>query len=204
MVLSIIFVGCDKDDDTTDPTGNTTGTFTDARDNTTYNWVKIGNQTWMAGNLGFKPSSGDFIAHENNDANIDIYGYLYDWTTAKNVAPAGWHLPSEDEWLELVNFLGGDEVAGGKMKETGTSHWDNPNSEANNSSGFMARAGGFYDSVYDNFIILGRSANWWSSTDGFGDNNEAAFTLVIYSNTSKSSQSGSNKLIYQSVRCIKD
>ena len=205
MVLSMSFVGCDKDDDIEkDPIDELTGAFTDNRDSKVYKWVKIGNQTWMVENLKYKPSSGNFVAHENNEANIDIYGYLYDWNTAKNVAPEGWHLPSENECLELVNFLGGREVAGGKMKETGTSHWDNPNSEANNSSGFTARAGGFYDSVYDNFVILGRSANWWSSTDGYGDSNEAAFTLVIYANTSNSSQSASNKSTYQSVRCIKD
>lgn len=209
MVLSLNFIGCEKDDDgdvddTTDPTSNRVGTFTDSRNNYTYNWIEIGEQIWMAENLAYNPNNGDFVAHENNEANIAIYGYLYGWNTAQNIAPSGWHLPSEAEWLELVNSLGGEEVAGGKMKEIGTAHWNTPNTGANNSSGFTALAGGLYDSVYDRFVTLGRSACWWSSTDEYGDNNEAAFYLVIYAGNAYTSRGAVDKSQYLSVRCIKD
>ena len=206
LVLLIIVTSCGEDDNPTTPPEeqNTTGTITDNRDNKTYKWVEIGDQIWMAENLAYKPSNGNYIAHENNESNIDIYGYLYDWSTTQNVAMEGWHIPSEAEWLELVDFLGGTDVAGGKMREIGTTHWNSSITGIDNSSGFTARAGGLYDSTYDNFVLLGRSANWWSSTDGYGDNNEAAFVLTIYDGYIKTSRGAHNKSTYQSVRCIKD
>jgi uncharacterized protein (TIGR02145 family) len=213
VVISLFFLilsGCSKNEDTPDhdeenpDLGIITGTFIDSRDQKVYNWVKLGTQTWMAENLSYKPNNGDFIAHEKNEANIDIYGYLYGWDTAQNVAPSGWRLPTESEWMRLVNFLGGTNVAGGKMKETGTTHWDESNMGADNSSGFTALPGGMYSPNFDRFVTLGRSACWWSSSDNYGDNNDAAFYLVIYVDNVNSTRGAIGKSQYLSVRCIKD
>ena len=83
-----------------DKTSNT-GTFTDQRDSTQYNRVKIGNQVWMAENLVFKADSGCW-AYDNDSSNISKYGYLYDWETAKKVCPSGWHLPTKTEYETLL------------------------------------------------------------------------------------------------------
>jgi len=137
------------------------GTFTDSRDGKTYRWVRIGSQIWMAENLAYKVGSGCW-AYDNDQSNVAKYGYLYDWETAKTVAPAGWHLPSDSEWNTLINYLGGENVAGGKMKAT--SGWDSPNTGANNSSGFSAFPGGFYNYVVSEFSHRGTFAGFWSST----------------------------------------
>jgi uncharacterized protein (TIGR02145 family) len=83
------------------------GQLTDKRDGKTYKTVKIGNQVWMAENLAFKPSSGNYWAYDDDNSNVAKYGYLYDWETALDVCPAGWHLPSDKEWPVLTDYLGG-------------------------------------------------------------------------------------------------
>lgn len=150
-------------------TGNS-GTFTDNRDNKTYDWVKIGNQTWMAENLAYKPNSGNYWAYDNNSSNVSKYGYLYDYQTATNVCPDGWHLPTDDEWKELETELGmtqsdanesgwrGD--IGNKLKST--SGWKN-NGNGTNSSGFNAVASG-YRYTYGSFDYAGSGGYWWSSS----------------------------------------
>jgi len=81
------------------------GSFTDERDSKTYKTVKIDNQTWMAENLNYDAEGSQ--CYENDPANCTVYGKLYDWETAMKACPKGWHLPSKDEWLVLVNFTGG-------------------------------------------------------------------------------------------------
>jgi len=108
----------------------------------------------MAENLAFEPSTGN---HWIYNSNLATYGYLYDWQTAKNVCPRGWHLPSDAEWSTLTDFLGGIDVVGGKLKAEGTIDartgiWDSPNVGATNESGFTALPGGlksvFMDNIY--------------------------------------------------------
>ncbi len=144
------------------------GTFTDSRDGKTYKTVKIGTQTWMAENLAYKASSG-CSAYNNDQNNVATYGYLYTWEAAKTVCPAGWHLPTDAEWTTLTDYLynfstlGGEDVAGGKMKEAGTTHWASPNTGATNSSGFTALpAGGSSDGTIG---YLGADAHFWSATE---------------------------------------
>jgi len=147
-----------------------TNTFTDSRDGKTYKTVKIGTQTWMAENLAFRTSSGCW-AYNNNQSNVINYGYLYNWSTANEGCPSGWHLPSATEWNKLNSFLG-EGVSGGKLKESGITHWNNPNVGATNESGFTALPGGSRTSNSGEtyFEDLRRVGYWWSSTK---DNNGA-------------------------------
>ena len=130
--------------------------FTDPRDGQTYNSVQIGTQCWMAENLnigeminGSEEMTDNGViekyCYDNDPANCETYGGLYQWnemmeyTTTpgvQGICPTDWHLPSDGEWTTLTDFLGGESVAGGKMKETGTVHWRTPNIGATNESGF--------------------------------------------------------------------
>ena len=169
-------------------------TFTDTRDGHTYKYIKIGNQYWMAENLAYKPSSGNYWAYDNDENNVATYGYLYDWETAYNVCPAGWHLPTDAEWQELIDYLGGDNIAGGKMKEIGTKHWRSPNTGANNRSGFSARPGGFRDNDDGTFYELGTNGNWWSDTNHYHTLDYGR--VAVYDNYDES--------FGFSVRCVRD
>lgn len=138
------------------------GSFTDTRDKRKYKTVIIGGQTWLAENFAFKPSSGNYWAINGNDINIAKFGYLYDWNTANAIAPEGWHLPSIEEWEILIKALGGNEIAGGKMK--GLNGWESPNTGATNESGFGAVAAGEREPVYGTYDEIGSKAAFWSSS----------------------------------------
>jgi len=99
---------------------------------------------------------------------VETYGYLYDWETACDVCPDGWHLPTDAEWTELTDYLG--ENAGGQLKATGTIEagtglWYDPNTGATNETGFTALPGGFRFSD-GSFIGIGGGGGWWSATEG--------------------------------------
>jgi len=151
----ILLINCQKDDD---------NTVTDV-DGNVYHTVEIGTQVWMVENLKTtKYRNGDLIgtttpatldisseatpkyqwAFEGNESNVNTYGRLYTWwavTDIRGVCPTGWHVPTEDDWITLTTYLGGEDVAGGKLKEAGTTHWWAPNEGATNSSGFTALPG---------------------------------------------------------------
>lgn len=190
MTVAIIFIAMIS-------TAQQNGTFTDYRDGKTYKTVKIGTQTWMAENLAYKTSS-DCWAYDNKVGSAATYGYLYDWKTAKNVCPTGWHLPTDAEWKILISFLGGESVAGDKLKEIGTSHWDS-NSGATNSSGFKALPGG-YRSDEDLFSGIGSFGKWWSST--FNGINGGYIRTIEYGSSVDRHQYGETYGF--SVRCVKD
>jgi uncharacterized protein (TIGR02145 family) len=149
----------------------TTPSFFDLRSSKVYKTVKIGTQIWMAENLNFVPASGSSWCYDNNSLNCDTYGRLYDWTTATadnhgngtDICPAGWHLPTDGEFTTLTTFLGGLGVAGGPLKETGTTHWTSQSAGATNSSGFTALPGGrSYNGAFD---YLGLRAYFWSASE---------------------------------------
>ena len=176
-----------------------TGSFTDSRDGKTYKTVKIGTQTWMAENLAYKADSGCW-AYNNDQSNVKIYGYLYNWETAKKVCPEGWHLPSDAEWSTLTDSLGGADVAGGKLKST--TGWESPNEGATNSSGFTALPGGY---LRDDgaFGWVENYGYWWCSTE------DATNYLAWNRNIGYDFSSVNRKCYYYkntgfSVRCIKD
>jgi uncharacterized protein (TIGR02145 family) len=182
--------------------GGSTGTFTDPRDDQTYTTIDIGSQTWFAENLNYNTGDGNNNSwcYDNNGSNCDIYGRLYTWEAATSACPDGWHLPSDDEWTTLIDFLGGEDVAGGKMKETGTTHWNSPNTGATNSSGFTAlpggyrnTSGGFYDKGYDGY--------WWSATEYSSTN---AWNRKLNYNNDKVNRNNNNKENGFSVRFVRD
>jgi uncharacterized protein (TIGR02145 family) len=166
--------------------GVTYGTMTD-RDGNTYKTIAIGTQTWMAENLRTTTyNDGTAIpnvtkddewgeltngayCNYNNTISMDTiatFGCLYNWYAVNTgkLAPKGWHVPTDTEWATLIDYLGGVSVAGGKLKEIGSTHWKGLIAGATNETGFTALPGGghgnngtlFYDMGYDGF--------WWSST----------------------------------------
>lgn len=135
-----------------------TGIFTDPRDGKTYKTVKIGNQVWMAENMNYTTSSGSWC-YDNNSSNCNKYGRLYDWETAKNACPSGWHLQSEAEWNTLTNFMGSD--AGKKLKST--SGWKS-NGNGTDAYGFTALPGGRRNGS-GTFDGGGDGGYWWISTE---------------------------------------
>ncbi|MFN4854430.1 MAG: fibrobacter succinogenes major paralogous domain-containing protein, partial [Bacteroidota bacterium] len=188
-----------------------------------YNTIVIGTQEWMAENL--KAShyrNGDAIPvvadsatwvntlngatcfYDNDSAaNNCAYGKLYNWYAAsdvRNLCPAGWHVPTDAEWTTLTTFLGGENVAGGKMKSTGTQYWLSPNAAADNSSGFSGLPGGnrYFDGVFSN---IGDYGHWWSCTE-FSTNN-AWYRSMNYHNGAVNRLNVSKTYGF-SVRCLRD
>ncbi len=172
----------------------------DSRDGKTYKTVKIDKQVWMAENLAYKASSGCW-AYDNDQSNVSKYGYLYNWETAENVCPSGWHLPTDAEWTTLENYLGGRDVAGGKMKST--IGWDSPNKSATNSSGFSALPAGDRNSEGESNYFSNTNAHFWSSTL-YGDSERFAWKHNLSFNSGEVSRSINHPASSYSVRCIKD
>jgi len=180
LLISGIFNSCKKDDNSIIKDG----------DGNIYTSVKIGKQVWMAENLkSTKYNNGTNIplvtdgvawgelstpgyCWYNNDSVIYKYnGAIYNWYTVNTgkLCPTGWHIPSNDEWTTLTTFLGGLDIAGGKLKETGTTHWESPNTGAANESGFTALPSGGRgfdpDLGYVTFDGIGGGVSFWSSTE---------------------------------------
>jgi len=128
---------------------------------------------------------------------------LYNWyavADSRNIAPTGWHVPTDAEWTILTDFLGGMEVAGGKLKETGTAHWLTLNTGATNSSGFTALPGGYlyFSGAFEN---IGHIGYWWSST-AFGATG-AWYRLLPNSFAAAFRDVGIQNTGY-SIRCVAD
>ncbi len=199
IIIALAFSGCKKDDDDNNPSpppDNETGTFTDSRDGHVYDWVKIGDQVWMAENLAYEPRTIGYMAYNNDENNVAIYGYLYTWELAQTMAPAGWHLPSKEEWRTLVDYLGGKDAAYNKLLATGTAHWGSPN-DATNESGFTALPAGYYDQRYDKFKFMGH-LTMFHSTD------ESNVALTLNQNFKEASIEGKPLEIVVPIRCVKD
>ncbi len=167
------------------------------RDSNTYKTVVIGSQCWMAENLRTtRFDDGTEIPYVtsgvewgnlstpawcwyNNSINYgNTYGSLYNWFTVNtgNPCPTGWHVPSEDDWSTAFTYLG-ETVAGGKLKEAGTDHWQSPNTGATNEKGFTALPGGYRLSSLFNDIYL--SGKWWSTT-GVVNTSNALYLSMYY------------------------
>ncbi|MDR0331294.1 MAG: fibrobacter succinogenes major paralogous domain-containing protein, partial [Chitinispirillales bacterium] len=144
--------------------------FTDPRDGHIYRTVKIGGQTWMAENLNYKTENS--WCYDNDESNGKKYGRLYTWETAQTVCPSGWHLPSREEWGNLVEAAGGYKVAGKKLKsKTGWDDRDDGTSgNGTDEFGFSALPGGYRVYSDGSFYYVGYYGYWWSATEyGSGD-----------------------------------
>jgi uncharacterized protein (TIGR02145 family) len=192
----------------------------DSRDDQQYATVQIGDRCWMTENLNIgtminvsseqtNNSEIEKYCYGNSEANCDVYGGLYQWnemmqyqTTegVQGICPTGWHVSTDDEWTVLITYLGGESVAGGKIKETGTSHWNSPNTGATNSSGFTGLPGGtrLTNGVLDN---LGNYGYFWSSTENSTTN--AWLRYLFYSDGSAGSYNDQKGYGF-SVRCVGD
>lgn len=156
--------------------------------------------------------TGAWCYYNNDTANNSTYGKLYNWyavagihdndpdTPNKILAPIGWHVPADNEWTTLTTFLGGESVAGGKMKSTGTSLWTSPNTAATNESGFTGLPAGSrnYDGA---FVLIGSNCFLWSSSEYFSSN---AWYLYLNYNNGIANRYNWNKKAGLSVRCLRD
>jgi uncharacterized protein (TIGR02145 family) len=204
----------------------TYGTMTDQEGNE-YKTIVIGMQEWMAENLntsvyrngdaiptnlndaGWQSTANGAWSHYNNEAGYACpHGKLYNWyacVDARQLCPAGWHVPSDMEWSALMDFLGGTDIAGGKLKTTGTLQqtdglWYAPNAGATNSAGFSGAPQG-YRYFMGEYDLLGSNVFWWS-TDAFLTNN--AWSWFLSHTESGSFRSDFDKNYGFSVRCLRD
>ena len=203
--------------------GLTYGTMSD-QDGNVYKTITIGSQTWMAENLRttkYREGStipevtemetwdniidGAYCNYNNTKGadTISTYGRLYNWyavSDSRNLAPSGWHIASHNEWLQLTDYLGGLGEAGGKLKETVTTHWKAPNEKATNESGFTALPGG-HRHPNGNFSYIGSNGFWWCATVGVTND---AWSRIISYNTSDILDLKYEKEWGFYVRCVKD
>ena len=178
--------------------GQETGSFTDARDGKVYKTVKIDDQVWMGENLAFKTESGCWVYDDIKDY-VKTHGYLYSWEAATTACPDGWHLPSMQDWWYLSNYLGGDEVSGGKLKQTGTISWKGPNTSATNLSGFTALSSG--RSGDTNMEFIGNKTFFWTNVD---DDDVTSWCAELSSSSGALSLYPTGKKDGYSVRCLKN
>lgn len=196
-------------------------------DGNIYHVVPVGGQSWLRENLAvtryrngeaipnISPdgqwkvlATGAYCSYDNLPANGSTYGNLYNWhalSDSRGVCPSGWHVPSDAEWNELGDFLGGNSIAGGKMKSTGTLEgstglWYAPNTEATNTSGFSGLPGG-YRINYGTYYSLGNVGYFWSSSDTATVN---AWNYILDANNGGLKRNFNLKTNGFSVRCCKD
>ena len=191
------------------------GQFTDIRDGKKYKTLEIGEQVWMAENLNYETSGGSWV-YRNDTSNASTYGRLYDWETACEVCPDGWHLPSDAEWTQLEEYLIANgynydgSLLGNKIGKSLASKIGWSNSEqigdigneslSNDSTGFSVYPGG-YRNLGINFYTMGSSAHFWSSSEL--SSNLAWFRRLDY-NFNGLLRFDINKGYGYSVRCIMD
>jgi len=163
-------------------------------------------------------NTDDAYCYYNNNANgeADIYGALYTWVAAmgdnaissnsnpsgvQGVCPVGWHLPSNLEWSELTDYVGGEDVAGGKMKEVGYEHWSEPNTAADNSFGFTALPNGIRYSFNGDYVQLTTYSYWWSATESMSASAWYCHLSYAYEQSDIFDYAKSSGI---AVRCVKD
>jgi uncharacterized protein (TIGR02145 family) len=180
---------------TSDVVSGLENSFTDSRDGKKYRTVVIGKQTWMAENLNYNANGSK--CYDNKPANCDKYGRLYNWETAMKACPKGWHLPSKEEWQILVDFVGGEKIAGKKLKvKSGWEDYEGKSGNGTDEFGFSAMPGG---AISDgNFDYVGI---WWTTSEY--DANRAYCWTINYINETATWYHG-NKSYLPSVRCLKD
>ena len=196
-------------------------------DGNVYHTVSIGTQVWLVENLKTtKYRNGDpipnvtnlstwnflktpaYCNYDNNSDYVSSYGRLYNWyavNDSRNICPAGWHVPTMDEWMVLAEYLGGTHYCGGKLKEQGTVHWNAPNTGATNETGFTGLPGGQRNGggYFNSLLTIG---HYWTSTpnpDPMGSYYAAAFSLH-YNQAALQWTPSIDKDSGFAVRCVKD
>jgi uncharacterized protein (TIGR02145 family) len=186
-----------------------------------YHSVIIGSQTWMVENLRVTHyrngdpipnvilasewdtlTTGAYCEYNDDDNAVKPYGRLYNWYAvhdARNLAPEGWHIPTEDEFRLLIASAGAEDAAGGRLKESGTNHWKYPNTNATDIYGFTALPGGIFSA--SGFAGLGEIGNIWSST-AFSEDH--AYYLCLGHSTGRAFVAYQDKGLGFTVRCVKD
>lgn len=214
-------ISCDKEDD-----NDINGEECVDVDGNIYETVKIGAQEWMAENLKTTTyndgsgipnvtdvdewselEKGAYAWYDNDVSNNDVYGALYNWYAVETgkLCPDGWRVPTDDDWTHLTDYLGGEDVAAGKLKATGTIEagtglWYDPNTGATNETGFTAFPGG--TRIYDGtFNSIGYYGNWWSATEL--SSYSAYDRYMSYYHSNVNSFYDSDKEMGLSVRCLK-
>lgn len=192
-------------------------------DGNLYHTIKIGNQIWMKenlkvtryrngdtifnvgdNNLWVKLKTGALCNYDNNENYKEIYGLLYNWYAlgdTRNIAPEGWHVPSNEEITALADYLGGYQIAGSKMKEADTIHWQSPNTGADNSSGYSALPGGTRYGTDGSFGGIASYALFWTTSSNSPD---FSFKYSLDYDKSELIHNYYYKFVGYSVRCIKD
>jgi uncharacterized protein (TIGR02145 family) len=204
-------------------------------DGNQYKVLKIGNQVWMTEDLRVTHyANGDeiervkgtnayevvndphyYFVFDDDDQNSQIFGNLYTWGTvsdSRKIAPAGWHVPSHEEWIELQKHLGMSDQQvslvcddqndlGGALKDASTSYWNSPNSGASNSSGLSLKGGGFRSYKNTGFVNYKKVGAYWSSTSF--DSQEAWYRHLYNDRSSLCSRTGNKKYGF-AIRCVKD
>jgi uncharacterized protein (TIGR02145 family) len=188
-----------------------------------YNTVTIGNQVWLQENLRvtlFNNWTPVHLVSDNTEwsslitsgycwynneelTNRQPYGALYNWDAVNsgNLCPVGWHVPSASEWEILIGYLGGNAIAGGRLKESGTEHWSAPNTGATDESGFTAVPGGVRQST-GIFSDIGLAGNFWTSTRSIDSDPQI---VILNSNSGEANNIGfCNPTAGISVRCVRD
>ena len=217
------FYGNELEFTTLPPNG---GIVTDV-DGNIYHTVTIGTQVWLAENLKTTKyrdgttipnvsinslwsnlTTGAYCDYNNTQSNSNIYGKLYNWHAVAdnhNIAPIGWHVPTDSEWTTLINYLGGESIAGGKLKEIETTHWAAPNLGATNETSFTGLPGGYRSDINSSFNLLNSYGGWWSNTQSNTNSstNYAWYRSMNYNESNVGRGSGEKKRGY-SIRCIRD
>lgn len=221
-VDSIVFIDTTTHDDSTTIVNPIT--YVDSVvdiDGNLYHAVAIGTQVWMVENLKttkyrdgspipnvtdstawLLTTKGAYCDYNNDTTHSSTYGRLYNWYAVidtRHIAPEGWHVPTHEEWNTLVQFLGGGTVAGGKLKEAGTAHWNSPNTGATNDYGFSGLGAGTRLSIFSG---IGQEGTYWNASI-WADTKDPWVTSLFYNSK------GAGAVSYDehnglSVRCIKD
>lgn len=176
------------------PVSVKTGSLSDSRDGATYKTIAVGRQTWMAENLNFGADGA--MCFENRKEKCDQFGHLYDWETAKKACPAGWHLPKDEEWTELLKVLAAGDSVGRMLKST--SGWST-NGNGTDRIGFNAIPAGNSDKtgIFNNLEFA--ATFWTSSKKFFGD---PLYRRLRFDETSVERETSDPGYLY-SVRCVK-
>ncbi|MEI6851898.1 MAG: fibrobacter succinogenes major paralogous domain-containing protein [Bacteroidota bacterium] len=195
-------------------------------DGNIYHYATIGSQVWMLENLKtthYRDGSpipnvtadsawsylttGAYSDYQNNPANSAVYGRLYNGHAvfdSRNIAPVGWHVSTDAEWTTLINYLQGDSVAGGKLKETGTTHWQSPNAGATNEYGFAALPGGYRNTTWAAFDKCGKQATWFTTTVSTNSPVQVWYRSIAYDEVSVFHSDFASRTDGFSVRCVRD